>query len=264
MAKKSNSKEETASAVDPTDIWGRVPPEEKFEILAKAQARGVGAAVVVAIVGCTLAVGFKFDWLMWGALLVSPLIYQFVAGKAWRDLKPPVILEYLAARSATRRFAFTTKSQDLYLHLMFRGDVEKLPSNDLGEALEDTIPVGTKTPVWIGLFTDCVVLIREEIGGAVCVMSHLLDEKLTIRGESPESDREYSNDRQVLLSYTSKKGVGNRYRVTSRFPAALIVFERKALTLQEENSAKGFVVPDAIVAALSEGDDFPSSASWES
>lgn len=262
--KTSMAKEETAPTVDPTDIWGRVPPEEKFELLAKAQSRGVGAAMVVALVGCTLAVGFKFDWLMWGALLLAPLIYQFVAGKAWRDLKPPVILEYLAARSATRRFAFASKSQDLFMQLIFRGYAEQMATEEqLEGVLEGAFAGIGKQEVWIALFTDCLVIIREELGGAVCVMAQLLDDRLTIQGESPDSGSDYSNDRQVILSTNPRKGSPMRLKITSRFPAALVVFEHKALSLQEENKKKGFALPDAAVEAPID-DDFPSSASWES
>lgn len=256
------AKEETAPTVDPTDIWGRIPPEEKLEILAKAQGRGVGAAVVLILVGCTLAVGFKFVWLMWGSILLSPLIYQFVAGKAWRDLKPPVVLEYLAARSATRRYAFAAKSKDLYLQLLFRGEAEQvLTDSEMEESLSEAFQQG-RMDVWIALFNDCVVIIREAYGGAACVMAQLLDERLTIQGKSPNGEGDYSSQREVLLTFTTRKGDRGAFKITSRFPAALVVFERKALGQQSELRTKALGLPSEPVASFE--DDGLSTAAWES
>jgi hypothetical protein len=256
------AKEETAPAIDPTDIWGRIPPEEKLEILAKAQGRGVGAAVVLILVGCTLAVGFKFVWLMWGSILLSPLIYQFVAGKAWRDLKPPVVLEYLAARSATRRYAFAAKSKDLYLQLLFRGEAEQaLIDREMDQSLSEAFKQ-ERVDVWVALFNDCVVIIREAFGGAACVMAHILDERLTIQGSSPAGEGEYSRQREVLLTFSNRKGEKGALKITSRFPAALVVFERKALRLQSELRTKALGLP--MEPAPSFEDDGLSTAAWES
>lgn len=223
------AKEKVAELVlDPTNIWDSIPPEEKFEMLAKAQARGVGAAIMLVIVGCTLAVGFRFDVLMWGALLISPLLFQFVAGKAWRDMRPPMLLEYLAARSAARRYAFANKSQDLGLVLIFKGEFEPLAAT---AELEETFgrAFGAITG-WIALFNDCVVVITERPGGAECLFAQILNDKIGIEGRS-ESGEEYANDREVIITSQTKRGDQRRIKLTSRYPAALVVFEKKAQQL---------------------------------
>jgi hypothetical protein len=214
--------------LDPTNIWDSIPPEEKFEMLAKAQARGVGAAIMLIIVGCTLAVGFRFDVLMWGALLVSPLLFQFVAGKAWRDMRPPMLLEYLAARSAARRYAFANKSQDLGLVLIFKGEFEPLAAT---AELEETFGKAFNAiSGWIALFNDCAVVIAERPGGAECLFAQILNDKLGIAGRS-ESGEEYANDRELILTFQTKRGDPRRVKLTSRYPAALVVFEKKAQQL---------------------------------
>ena len=236
------AKEQIAEVVlDPTNIWDSIPPEEKFELLAKAQARGVGAAIMLVIVGCTLAVGFRFDLLMWGSLLLSPLLFQFTAGKAWRDMRPPMLLEYLAARSAARRYAFSAKSRDLGLVLIFKGEFEPLAAT---EELEQTFARAfAPTQGWIALFNDCIVVITERPGGAECLFAQIVNDKLSITGRSPESGEEYANDREVILTTQTKRGDPVRVKLTSRYPAALVVFEKKSLQIASAWAARVNGVP---------------------
>lgn len=214
--------------VDANELWRQIPPEEKLEIMARAQSKGILAGAVLILIGCTLAVGLHFEPLMWGAILVSPLIFQFAAGKAWRDLKPSVMLEYLAARSAARRYAFANQSKDLGLILIFRAHCEELFGDDrLNEALEAMAGDRAHMDVWVALFNDCVVLMTERLGGAELILAALANDRLTVSAESPESGQEYAPDREVTLTAKSRTGHIRRIKLRSRYPGALVVFERK-------------------------------------
>src|SRR5262245_17453106 len=126
--------------IDNSEAWRQIPPEEKFALMSRAHGSGILACGITIILGCTLAVGLHMPWLMWGSMIASPLIFQFAAGKAWRDLRPKIMLEYLAARSAARRYAYTADSKDLTVSLIFRGHAEEMFEKDaIQDALEAII-----------------------------------------------------------------------------------------------------------------------------
>lgn len=227
--------------VDAKDIWRQIPPEEKFLLMSRAQAKGVLACIVMIVTACTVAVGLRQSWIMWGSFILAPFVFQFSAGKAWRSLRPTVMLEYLAARAAARRYAFAANSKDLYLSLIFKGlarshfDSDDKELRELEAAIENT----AKAAVWVALFNDAVVLMSEQAGGARLEFAHLLNDRLEISGQSPSNSGEYTNDREVMLSYTDRKsGEVRRISITSHYPAALIVFEKKIQALKNEVKAK--------------------------
>lgn len=204
-----------------------VPPEEKFELMAKAQSKGVLAASIAIIVCSTVAVGLKMSWIMWGSLVCSPFVFQFAAGKAWRGLRPRCLLEYLAARSASRRYAFTAKAKDLTPALIFKGKLERVYEQDhLQEALEAIASKTKEAEVWITLFGDAVVMIGERAGGADLKFAHVLDDKLSLQSHSP-TGKEYASDKELLFTVTDKLLGDSKFRLTSRYPAALMAFEKK-------------------------------------
>jgi hypothetical protein len=88
------------------EVWRIVPPEEKLSLLAKANSAGFFASLMGVLVGWTVAVSLSLQWLVYVSLIFCPFIYQFAAGRTWRSARPRAMLEYLAARSAARRFAF--------------------------------------------------------------------------------------------------------------------------------------------------------------
>ena len=216
--------------LDNNSIWRTIPPEEKLSALAAAQSRGMVAAVVVILVGATLAVGFHFVNLMWGAFLLSPLVFQIAAGRAWRDIRPKLMLEYLAARSAARRYAFSAASKDLDLNLMFRGtfvaarDEEVSAENALTNALSVSTENNVKASVWIALFKDAVVLMSEEPGGAKLQFSHLINDKLEVIAEGEEEDS--SSAKEIVLKSRAPLWGHRTFRIQSKCPAALLVFEK--------------------------------------
>ncbi len=227
------------SAQGDFDVWRIVPPEEKFEIMAKAQSKGMLACVITVIISSTIAVGFKMSWIMWGSLIICPFIFQFAAGKAWRTLRPKTMLEYLAARSASRRYAYTTsKAKDLTPNLIFRGNMEEVFGNDqIQEAMEAMIDNTKDAEVWVTLFGDAVVLISEKLGGAELKFAHVLDDKLSVTSRAPNGS-DYSAGKELYFEARDKDGTKKRsFKLTSKYPAALVVFEKKLKTLKANLAA---------------------------
>jgi hypothetical protein len=236
-------------AIDGKELWRQVPPEEKLELLSKAHTAGVLSMLGLILCGATLAVGLRQEWFLWGPLIASPLVFQVAAGRKWRQVRPRVMLEYLAARSAARRFAFTAKAKDLSLKLIFRGYVSDVFDDDaVQEKLEASISANKESAVWIALFGDAVVLISERAGGATADFAQPLTEKLGIQVRNPESAKSaYTAGKEVILSYHSRLLGHRRVRVTSRYPAAMVVFE-KGIAQQMKEAQKRRADEEALVA----------------
>lgn len=219
------------NSLDGTEIWRTIPPEEKIEGMNKAHAQGILAAAITITICSTIAVGLKLSWIMWGSLLASPFIFQFAAGKAWRDSRPRLILEYLAARSAARRYAFSAKSKDLTLSLLFRGDMDTVFDEDsVQEAIEAAIEKNKTGASWIALFNDAIVVMEEHPGGARLVFASVTNERLSLQTKDEPGASSYANNRELLLSYAPKPGTNERarkFKITSRHAAALTVFEKR-------------------------------------
>jgi hypothetical protein len=213
-----------------TEVWRQIPPEEKLALMARAQATGTMTCIIVILVGCTLAVALKYPALMWGSFILIPLFFQFAAGKAWRDLRPRMMLEYLAARSAARRYAYTANAKDLSVSLMFRGYMETTSSTPKEED-EDTdyanaVRSDTKN-IWAALFPDTLIIMSEKPGGAKCDFAVNLGEKCAVEGKSLDDEGDYSSNREVLITLGPDRGrPGTKLKITSDFPAALVVFEK--------------------------------------
>lgn len=214
------------------DIWKQIPPEEKLQMMASAHASGTFAALGYILVLATLSVGFRQPWVFWFALLSAPMIFQFNAGRAWRSHRPRAMLEYLAARTAARRYAFVVKGDDLTIRLMFRGELEHLfESDNLLDELNADIDNKKHRDVWIALFGDSVVMMSERVGGAELQFGCVLDDKLTVLAENTDG-RDYSNEKSLILEHTDKAFGTRRVRIRSEYPAALVVFEKRIVQLQ--------------------------------
>jgi hypothetical protein len=210
------------------EIWRMIPPEEKFELMAKAQSKGVAAVATAIGVLCTISVGLKMSWLMWFGFIISPFVFQFAAGKAWRSIRPRALLEYLAVRSASRRFAFGTRSKELTPKMILKGTLERIYDNDhIQEAMEAIIAQNKSNEVWVTLFGDAFTMIAEAPGGAEVKLAALLDSKVSISSTN-ESGGDYSNNKQVFITISSKDSDKVTYKLTSKYPAALVVFEKRA------------------------------------
>lgn len=246
---------------DDLEAWRQIPPEVKLELMARAHSKGLMVAVGTVLAASTCAVALKVVWLMWAALLFSPIIFQLSASTAWRGLKPSIILRYLAARSAARRYAYTAKSQELNLELIFPAIIEPIIDHDnpmsvLNASMSD---MSTKE-VWITLFTDCLVVMSEDHGGAKLDIAHILDHKINISSVSADG-KDYSNEKELTISIL-KEGLTNfgeedmtyNYKVTSKYPAALVVFEKKMIELKDEY-AKEQQKQNALLAPVDDEDD---------
>ncbi|MCB0328701.1 MAG: hypothetical protein KDD70_03530 [Bdellovibrionales bacterium] len=210
------------------EAWRLIPPEEKLTILARAHACGVLWALSLVAVGATMAVSFQSPSIFWTAIIACPIVFQFSASRRWRTLRPKCLLEYLAARSVTRRYAYAIKSADLEISLLFRGfltheaegtDSFELYSQHYGNELSNI-------PVWIALFPDSVVVISEQFGGANLEFGHVINARFKMTSESPDG-REYSPNLKVLLEYDDRNYGKHLVSLTARYPAAINAFEKK-------------------------------------
>lgn len=237
-----------------TEIWRQIPPEEKVELMSQAHSKGVFAAFMAIVIACTLAVGFKVSLLMWASFLMSPFIFQLSAGRAWKSLRPRLMLEYLAARSAARRYAFTAKSKDLGLSLIFKGKIERIYKEDsVNQALEAAFQNNKETTAWIALFNDAVVVMSEKIGGAKLEFAHLVDSKLQVDVEKSEADGHLSDNCKVLLTSAARGKVdGATVKLTSKYPAAMLVFAQR---LEEFKRGALPAIAQPVIAATEDDAD---------
>lgn len=205
------------------EIWRTVPPEEKLELLAKSHARGVWWGLAVMLIGGTLGIAFQEKFLFWSSILASPIVVQFASSRRWRFLRPKTVLEYLAARSVARRYAYAVKANDLDLKLMFRGTVQEIENSDNPLAMMEA-RVGTeKIECWIALFGDSVIIMSEQKGGADLEFGHVINHRFKVETKGDEESG-YSH---VQLHYDDARFGMHSVELTSQYPAALLVFTKK-------------------------------------
>jgi hypothetical protein len=242
--------------LDINNLWRQVPPEEKFELMASAHSQGTLAAVTAIIIGMTIAVSLKQPWLIWGSLLFGPLIFQATSVKAWKHLKPRVILEYLAARSAARRFAFSLNSSKLSIASIMRGTIREVSDLDHFDEAQNS---KNGKPVWIALFHDALVVISEQAGGAKLELGQHLAKQIEVSGESPSGMGEYASDREIMVGLTTVSGLKRNYILTSNHPAALVVLEKSIYRLIEQSKQERSLLQKLVVPQLAaEADEFPN------
>jgi hypothetical protein len=218
--------------VNHNDCWGKIPPEEKILLLRTTNSTATLSAAVLVAAASGLAIGFHFPWLFWGALLIVPVLFKIVANSRFKQEKSKLMLLYLAARSAARRFAFKYKSKDLTVLLLFRANLASHTDSSVQEEGEKRFNVIQEKPdasiaVWIALFSDVVIIFREEAGGARIQFAHTVDMRLRVSGFSLDGSGEYSSSRVVILESEDKTRKLRAVRLTSRTPGALVVFEKK-------------------------------------
>ncbi len=244
--------------LDINQLWRYIPPEEKFEIMARSHSKGTTAACIGVLAGITLAICLKQPWLIWGSILACPLIFDAASVKAWKHLKPRVILEYLAARAAARRFAFSLNSSRLGVAALVRGNLKEIKATRSSEeSMEEEQHIEEKTiPVWVALFHDALIVISEQAGGAKLEVGQLLARNIEAYGESSSGMGEYSSDRNLIVNITNIAGFKQSFNISSPHPAALVVLEKKLNHLiQECKSTKG-IVEELAPSSLADDDDF--------
>lgn len=210
-----------------SEAWRQIPPEEKIELLSEAHSRGVIAVFFFLLTAATLAVGFQFSELFWCALLASPVVFQSVSSMRWRALRPLLILQYLAARTAARRYAYQANSADMGLQLIFRGELEHTASEDNAmSALNAAVSNNQSVSVWITLFNDAVVILSERHGGAELEFAQIITDRLSIAPVDPDQP-EYTNDRKLILAHDDPDYGTYSVTISSHQPAAISVFEKQ-------------------------------------
>ena len=214
------------------EFWKRIPPEEKFSALATSHSHGLVISLLAFLLCCALALGFQFQWFLWIGLVLFPLFFQMASNRDWRRRRSHLILIYLAARAASRRYAYRINSVDLEVNLLFRGEFRRFKQIDpdsIESQLAESDPVEQPAiPVWVALFRDAVVIMSENRGGAKPEFIHLVDRKFSCRGFSPEGEGDYSTQRIFEMTSTDTGKYRGTFQLTSRaMPAALVVFERK-------------------------------------
>ncbi len=202
--------------------------------MARAQSRGVAASLVILVITGTMAVGLRMPWVFWAAFVTIPFAFQFASARAWRDLKPRTVLEYLAARSAARRYAYGAQAKDLTVDLMFKGTLQR-DFSTLGESeeLDARIEDRDKVAVWVSMFADTIVMMSERPGGAKLEMIHSILERIEVTAEG--FDDSSAESRRLVIDVEVRKGDVERWFLTSPYPAALLVCERKIKRAIEEN-----------------------------
>jgi hypothetical protein len=231
MAPQEQRAQDDANELSPNLMWQRIPPEERLEVLAGAQAKAIESAFLFLLMTLGAALGFKNPWIFWGSLVVVPFIFQTMTNKAWRIMKAQPILEYLTARSTARIFARIAHANDLEPALMFRADLEPILSDETQpdspeEALED--PSGH--PVWVTLFTDTFVIFSESPRGAQLELAHTLFENFSI-GSADEEEGEEPSLNHLAIAIEASPGEISRWRLKSPHKAKLLACKRLSRSL---------------------------------
>ncbi len=82
----------------------------------------------------------------------------------------------------------------------------------------------------------------EKKGGASCEFAALINDKLSVSAVGGEEGNDYSSDKEIIITLAPDKNRGPRkVKLTSRYPAALVVFEKKlakALEVAKINKSK--------------------------
>ena len=210
------------------DIWGRIPPEERLEVLANAQAKGVQAALLLLLMAFSVALGLKLPWVFFGSLLLVPFAFQIMSSKAWQMAKARPMLEYAAARATARLFALSSGARYVEPALMFRAELQPSISGvDLDSSDDELLEKPTAKPVWVSLFPETIVIAAEGQSGARLELAHSLFANFSITAEGFEEGDE-SDGKSLSIEVESHPGTVSRWSLRSRHPATLLACERRA------------------------------------
>jgi hypothetical protein len=218
------------------DAWNSVALEERIELIARSQAFGLACAMACLLAIGSMAYGLDQPLLLFGAVLGAITIGPVFSSRHWRKNKPATIMEYLAVRSIARRYAVGFNIREVDIVLIFKGTIKELLSQQELEQIAETqafsqeIPSDAKIPVWICLFRGGVVVLSEHIGGAKLECVSVFGPDMSYRDPGPADG---ASDNAIVLG-----GIGDGRSRTllldSKYRAALYVFKRRALKLNDE------------------------------
>lgn len=220
-----------ASAFSIDRAWNAVALEERLELVNRAHATGILAGAMSLLLMGTIGYGFDQIWLLLAGLGVSFFITPMFTSYSWRRYKPQLILAYLAVRTVARRYAYGCNIVDLDTVLIFRGFMEQRFANATEEALfrqEQGVDIDESSPqekksVWIALLRGGVVLLSERPGGAKLEFASAITAEFVCKKIEPKDDRESV---EILLTGATGQSRGRTVAISSKYPAALYVFEK--------------------------------------
>lgn len=229
------------AALSVKNAWNAVALEERLELVSRAKAQGLVAGVCFILLTGSIGYGFDRIEFLFGGMLASLFVGQLFSFYSWRSNKPEAILEYLAARSVARRYAYGYRMPDLDVVLIFRGFYEQIfTDEELGQLYESTKTVdfstkaASKKEVWICLMRGAVVILSERRGGAKLEFICPVTAEAVLR--KPRPDEEVSDEALVLEGCGPTKG--RIAAITSQYPGAFLVFEKQLQRLLEEARRK--------------------------
>lgn len=229
----------TDGIVSVDNAWQSVSLEERLELISRAHATGVLASVTCVLLLGSIAYGFDKIWILAagaaGALFVFPLFSSY----SWRREKPALILAYLACRAVARRYAYGYSMPDIDIVFIYRAQMKEVFRSKEEEMLFrqrqktdlDTGIVDFKD-VWIVLFRGGLVVMSEKTGGAKLEFLTYLTHETVVR--EPTAKEEPPDDRAMIIEGVGA-AKGRMVMVTSRYPAAHYVFEKRLDALLEEH-----------------------------
>ncbi len=222
------------------DAWNAVALEERLELLARAKAHGIIAAAASLLVALAIAYGFDQIWLLAAGLVGAVSIAPLFTNHSWRFGKAKLILSYLAARSIARRYAFGYRLDNLEIILLCRGIAQPYYRNREEEEFSRTteeidFESGNYRgkEVWICLLRGGIVILSERKGGAKLEFLTPVLPDITCRRATAEDSAEPGS----LIVTGSGFAAGKAVALTSPYPGALYVFEKRLSRLIQEQPA---------------------------
>ena len=242
------------------DIWQKIPPEERAEVVTRAQSTAISTILVVLMFGWAMAVGMREQWYFWGTFLIVPFAFQVATSKAWHALKPKLIVEYTAARATACFYAQQANGQHLLPTVQFKGILERQFSDDQQTESDLSELSGDEhrgpVPVWVTLFPDSLVMFSETPFGSQREFAHSTMEDISASTDEMEED--FGDRRRLMLSVRDEAGAERRWVLTSKHAAQLTVCQRRLLSAMERRQvlmeqtalAKQNAIKQEIQAAL--------------
>ena len=243
-----------SSSPSSKDAWNVVPVDERLELLARAQAEGLLAGIACVLMMGAIGYGFDMIWVLAGGAVGAILVFPLFSSYSWRRTKPKAILEYLAARSVARRYAYEARCGDFDVVLMFKGLLERVYATDEEKHLaKQRLNLGEAShfeeakEVWVVLMRGAIAVLSERYGGAKLEFLSPIAPEMIAR--KPKATEPVSEGSVVVVAAGAK--AGQTIAITSKYAASLYVFEKQLVRLIEESVIKKQLAENVRVADVS-------------
>jgi len=222
-------------------VWQAVALEERLELVTKAKADGILAAVGFLLLIGSIAYGFDAILLLGLGSIFSILVVPIFSGYSWRRNKPILVLEYLAARTIARKFAQLSRFDDLGLYFIFRGQAKPVFASEEEEALvrqSDRVELDSTDgfrDCWVCLLGGGLVVISESSKGARLEFCGSFSSDLNIRPATTEED---ASEGAFVVNQENSNKKTKSLLVRSRYRGALYVFDKRFQHLLKEEQER--------------------------